>query len=372
MLLNMDWKNFRSIHGEEGSRSKFEDLMYDLLCLEYSPEKVHKTDSSRGGDGGIDIFVERDGGIDIYQCKFFPDKMDNAQWQQIAASFESSMRTADKVGVKLLKWYLCTPFVSNREPVGPWKRWNQFVEKNAGRIDDAMEWLDGARIIQKLEQPDSVDLQIKYFTTGEPALRKEGAAKEDNRREDRGKFTSIHVAANVHPKVFISYSWTSEEYKNRVLNLAVRLRQNGVDVILDQWDLRPGHDMYAFMEQSIHDADKVLILCDKGYTEMADNRSGRVGAETQIITPEVYGKHNQETFIPVIMETPEAVPAYLKSRYAVFYTKDEKEEFLALCQAIFGVFGVKKPSVGEIPIEWLQDEEKNHYKVTTEHGKVSN
>ena len=179
-------------------------------------------------------------------------------------------------------------------------------------------------------------------------------------RNEKDKTTKIQITADSHPKVFISYNWTTEEYKNRVLNLAIRLTNNGVDVILDQWNLKPGHDKYAFMEQSIRDADKVLILCDKGYTEKADNRSGGVGAETQIITPDVYGKHKQQKFIPVIMETPKAVPSYLKSRCAVFYTKDEKEEFLALLQTIYGVFGAKKPPVGEIPIEWLTGDSFSH------------
>ena len=360
MVLNMNWKNFRSIHGEEGSRSKFENLMYDMLCREYPSEKVHKTDSSRGGDGGIDVFVERDGGIDIYQCKFFLDAMDRAQWNQIAASFESSMKTAEKDGVKVLKWCLCTPFISNRDPVGPWKRWDAFVDKNAGRIEDSMEWLDGARIIQKLEQPELGDIRVKYFTSDEKVIKKEGAVKEVFYREAKDMTTTSQITADTHPKVFISYSWTNEDYKNRVLNLATRLRDNGVDIILDQWDLRPGHDMYAFMEQSIRDADKVLILCDKGYAEKADHRSGGVGAETMIITPDVYGKHKQEKFIPVIMETPKAVPSYLKSRYAVFYTKDGVEEYQALCQAIFGVSGVKKPPVGKVPIEWLTGDSSTH------------
>ena len=170
MSLNMSWKNFRSIHGEEGSRSKFENLMYDLLCREYPSDKVHKTDSSRGGDGGVDIFVERDGGIDIYQCKFFPDKIENTQWKQIQTSFENSMKTAEKEGVKVLKWCLCTPFISNREPVEPWKRWNTFVDANNGRIEDSMVWIDGASIIQKLENSALEDLQFKYFMSGEGGI----------------------------------------------------------------------------------------------------------------------------------------------------------------------------------------------------------
>ena len=60
--------------------------------------------------------------------------------------------------------------------------------------------------------------------------------------------------------VFISYSWSSEEYKAKVLELAKDLTDNGVDVILDRWDLSVGQDKFAFMEQSIEKADKVVRL----------------------------------------------------------------------------------------------------------------
>ena len=354
MQLNMNWKNFRSIHGEEGSRSKFENLMYDLLCYEYPSEKVHKTDSSRGGDGGIDIFVERDDGVDIYQCKFFLDKVENVQWNQISNSFDSALKTAEKDDIKVLKWYLCTPFILNRDPVGPWKRWNQFVDQNVERIEESMEWLDGARIIQKLEQSKLGDIRVKYFTSSETVFKKEETSEVY--KEDNNKSATTQVVANAHPKVFISYSWTTEVYKARVLDLAKRLRRSGVDVILDQWELKPGHDMYAFMEQSIRAADKVLILCDKGYSSKADNRTGGVGAETQIITPDVYGKHKQEKFIPVIMEKPTMVPSYLKSRYAVYFINDEEEEYRNLCRAIFGINREKKPPLGEVSFDWLTDD----------------
>ena len=175
------------------------------------------------------------------------------------------------------------------------------------------------------------------------------------------------MAANGHPKVFISYSWTSEAYKERVLKLAEQLVNDGVDVIIDRWDLRPGQDMYAFMEQSIKEAEKVLILCEKGYTEKADNRTGGVGTETEIITPDVYGKHKQEKFIPVIMETPKAVPSYLKSRYALYFTKDEVTEYRTLCRTIFGLSERKKPSLGKKPT-WLEAESPMEKRESSERG----
>lgn len=50
-----------------------------------------------------------------------------------------------------------------------------------------------------------------------------------------------------HPKVFISYSWDTEdrnqEHKKWVYYLATKLRYHGVDVTLDQFDLRFGDDL---------------------------------------------------------------------------------------------------------------------------------
>ena len=58
-----------------------------------------------------------------------------------------------------------------------------------------------------------------------------------------------------NPKVFISYSWSSSDHEKWVLNLAEKLRGDGIDVILDKWDLGVGHDKYAFMERMVTDKD---------------------------------------------------------------------------------------------------------------------
>ena len=50
------------------------------------------------------------------------------------------------------------------------------------------------------------------------------------------------------PKCFISYSHDNEDHKEWVLNLASRLVENGVNVILDQWNLSLGGDLPSFME----------------------------------------------------------------------------------------------------------------------------
>lgn len=121
-------------------------------------------------------------------------------------------------------------------------------------------------------------------------------------------------------KVFISYSWVPESNKEWVRKLAQKLEQDGVEVVIDYKDLRLGHDKYAFMERIAVDEtiDKVLIICNKSYKHKADSRSGGVGDEAAIITPQLYGNVKQEKFIPVVNEYDEDgkpyLPNYLASR----------------------------------------------------------
>jgi hypothetical protein len=102
-------------------------------------------------------------------------------------------------------------------------------------------------------------------------------------------------------KIFISYSWTSPAHEDWVIELANRLVQDGVDVVLDKWELKEGHDKFHFMESMVKSPQihKVLIILDKKYSDRADNRTGGVGTETLIITPELYADIKQEKFIPI-------------------------------------------------------------------------
>lgn len=167
-----------------------------------------------------------------------------------------------------------------------------------------------------------------------------------------------------NPKVFISYSWSSDEI---TLPLAERLVSHGVNVVLDKWDLKEGQDKYVFMEKSVNDPDvcKVLIICDKTYAEKANNRQGGVGDETAIISPEIYGKADQEKFIPIIVEKNESgeafVPTYIKSRIYIDLSdlKKYEDEYEKLIRNIYGKPIFKKPQLGNKP-EWIEEEEKTN------------
>jgi hypothetical protein len=106
------------------------------------------------------------------------------------------------------------------------------------------------------------------------------------------------------PKTFISYSWTSPTHEQWVMDLATQLVEKGINVVLDKWDLREGQDAIKFMEAMVVDTEvtKVIVVSDKHYAEKADNRKGGVGAESQIMSPEIYKQTDQTKFVAVLSE----------------------------------------------------------------------
>jgi len=130
------------------------------------------------------------------------------------------------------------------------------------------------------------------------------------------------------PRVFISYSWTTPQHEVWVEDLAKSLVQDGIDVILDKWVLKEGHDKYEYMESMVTDpsVNKVLMICDRAYKEKADSREGGVGTETQIISPELYAKTAQSKFVALIAEVDENgmpfLPVFYKTRIYIDLSRD--------------------------------------------------
>jgi len=90
-----------------------------------------------------------------------------------------------------------------------------------------------------------------------------------------------------HPRAFISYSHDSPAHKQWVAELGAKLRHNGVDIILDQWDLSLGDDVARFMEEGLTKSDRVLVVCTPEYVRKADAGEGGVGYEKMIVTAQI-------------------------------------------------------------------------------------
>src|SRR5271166_1722038 len=105
--------------------------------------------------------------------------------------------------------------------------------------------------------------------------------------EDYVDPSSPSPAAPQNPRAFISYSHDSKEHKAWVAALAVRLVNDGIDLMFDGFDLRPGDDVVKYMERSVVDAQHVLMICTETYVRKADDGKGGVGYEVMIVTGEL-------------------------------------------------------------------------------------
>ena len=121
------------------------------------------------------------------------------------------------------------------------------------------------------------------------------------------------------PKAFISYSWEDEDHRTWVREFATRLRADGIETAIDQWNAIPGDQLPSFMESAIRSNDYVLIVCTPKYKQKSDNRQGGVGYEGDIMTAEVLGTANHRKFIPVLRKGSwsESAPTWLGGKYFI-------------------------------------------------------
>lgn len=161
----------------------------------------------------------------------------------------------------------------------------------------------------------------------------------------------------VHPKAFISYAWSSEDHKTWVRKLAEDLRRNGVDVWLDQWEVKPGKDINVFMERIANkdDTTHVIMICDDEYKKKADTRDKGVGAEAQIITADYYEQKNENRFVAVTrdknQEPKTLIPVFARSRIFIDFSDDEQypTKLEELLRWIYDKPIFSPPPLGEMP-----------------------
>ncbi|WP_439360724.1 toll/interleukin-1 receptor domain-containing protein [Bradyrhizobium sp. DASA03007] len=164
------------------------------------------------------------------------------------------------------------------------------------------------------------------------------------------------------PVAFISYCWTSPAHEQWVIELATELVRNGVDVRLDKWDLREGQDAHAYMESMVTDpkVTKVIVVSDQKYAEKADKRAGGVGAESQIMSAELYNNTDQTKFVAVIPEVDgngePYLPRFFTSRIYIPMTEAlYATNFEQLLRWLYDKPLYTKPALGSMP-EFLKED----------------
>lgn len=162
---------------------------------------------------------------------------------------------------------------------------------------------------------------------------------------------------NKSPTVFISYSHDSKEHQDRVLQLSNKLRFQGIDCSIDQYEDSPSEGWPKWMDRNVKNSDFVLVICTQIYYDrvMGDDEKGMgIKWEITLIYQQLYNTGaNNKRFIPIIFDDGkfEHIPEPLQS--ATFYNVDKSEEFDKLYWRLRGI-KAKKPELGklrELPVK---------------------
>ncbi len=157
-----------------------------------------------------------------------------------------------------------------------------------------------------------------------------------------------------NPIVFISYSQDSVAFADRVLSFSNKLRSEGIDAILDQYEEAPAEGWPRWMENSINKADYVIVIgsagyYDKIYGKVEQGKGRGVKWEGNIIYQKLYMSDSINTkYIPVIFNENdlEYIPAPLQG--STYYNVSDTASFDKLYWRLRGVTSKEKPPLGKL------------------------
>jgi len=165
------------------------------------------------------------------------------------------------------------------------------------------------------------------------------------------------------PVVFISYSHDSKEHIDRVLALSDKLRSEGVDCILDQYETSPPEGWARWMDKHIRDSNFVIMICTETYYRrvMGEEKSGTgrgVKWEGNLIYQHIYNADTMNTrFIPVLFEQSDSkyipIPCQGGTYYCIY------QDYEGLYRHLTNQHRAIKPNLGKLqelaPRQRIQD-----------------
>ncbi len=155
-------------------------------------------------------------------------------------------------------------------------------------------------------------------------------------------------------RVFISYSHDSHGHLDRVLALADRLRAEGIDCNLDQYEPAPAEGWPRWMDGQFKDADFILVVCTETYCRRFEGREEKgkglgVKWEGAIITDELYGNEAvNKRFIPVLFSADDAAHVPQRLQHFMRHLIAGPEGYEELYRRLTNQPRVVKPQLGKL------------------------
>ena len=153
------------------------------------------------------------------------------------------------------------------------------------------------------------------------------------------------------PTVFISYSHDSPEHEASALALANRLRADGIDAVLDQYESFPTRGWDLWGQRQIQGARFVLVVCTPAYQRRFDGEEepGKgLGAtsEAWYIRQLLYnaGGTNQK-FLPVLLTDADSEHIPLKLQGYQYFSPYTEQGYENLRLHLTGQSRVRKPAL---------------------------
>ena len=135
---------------DEGGRAMFEEMVIQLVGVDLPQiQNVRPLP----GDWGIDGFVgDLDDVVAVWQSKYFFEKFDTSQKQQVTRSLKKLLTKAAEEGFKVSAWTLCLPIDLEADAMRWWSRLARKAEREHGLACDV--W-SATQLRRRLLRPSS-------------------------------------------------------------------------------------------------------------------------------------------------------------------------------------------------------------------------
>lgn len=139
-------------------------------------------------------------------------------------------------------------------------------------------------------------------------------------------------------KVFVTYSWESEEHDEKIIAFTNFLRDNGFTAEMDKMLIQEeaAKDFKVMMHKAMTDYKKVIVVLSSGYKEKAEKFKGGVGNEYKLILKDIEENPNKYILVSFEGHKKEIVPLFFKDREIIDLSENNEDEKRKLFAKLLG------------------------------------